>query len=163
MEGSDYINANFIDVRDDPFILTHTYLYCSNHKQLSVCRIVLDIKPPPPHSPRLSHCSLVIPLQGYHKRRAFIATQGPLPDTSDDFWRMVWEQKCATIVMLTKEREGGKIKCHRYWPTNGASNFRQYQIILHAVNEYPDYILREFKIVDTKVKKRTSFPKSIMA
>ena len=53
--------------------------------------------------------------------------------------------------MLTKEREGGRVKCHRYWPTTGASNFRQYQIILHAVNEYPDYILREFKIVDTKV------------
>ena len=95
--------------------------------------------------------STMIHLQGYHKRRAFIATQGPLPDTSDDFWRMVWEQKCATIVMLTQEREGGRVKCHRYWPTTGALNFRQYQVILHAVNEYPDYILREFKIVDTKV------------
>ena len=95
---------------------------------------------------------IVIHLQGYHKRRAFIATQGPLPDTSDDFWRMVWEQKCATIVMLTKEREGSRVKCHRYWPSTGALNFRQYQIILHAVNEYPDYILREFKIVDTKVR-----------
>lgn len=98
---------------------------------------------------------LILYTQGYHKRKAFIATQGPLPDTSDDFWRMVWEQKCATVVMLTKEREGGRVKCHRYWPTTGASNFRQYQVILHAVNEYPDYILREFKIVDTKVTKYT--------
>lgn len=97
----------------------------------------------------------ILHTQGYHKRKAFIATQGPLPDTSDDFWRMVWEQKCATVVMLTKEREGGRVKCHRYWPTTGASNFRQYQVILHAVNEYPDYILREFKIVDTKVTRYT--------
>ena len=90
-------------------------------------------------------------MQGYDKRRAFIATQGPLPVTADDFWRMVWEQKCATIVMLTKERESGRVKCHRYWPTTGASIFGQYQVILYAINEYPDYILREFKIIDTKV------------
>ena len=89
--------------------------------------------------------------QGYDRQRAFIATQGPLPNTSDDFWRMLWEQKCTTIVMLTKEREGGRVKCHRYWPASGASNFQQFQIIIHAVTEYPDYILREFKIVDTRV------------
>lgn len=48
-------------------------------------------------------------LKGYHKPRAFIASQGPLPDTADDFWRMAWEQKSSSIVMLTKEREGGRV------------------------------------------------------
>lgn len=90
-------------------------------------------------------------MQGYLNRRAYIATQGPLPDTSEDFWRMVWEQKCATIVMLTKDKEGGRTKCHKYWPTTGAEAFGQFQVILHGSSEYPDYILREFKIVDTKV------------
>ena len=90
-------------------------------------------------------------MQGYDKRKAFIATQGPLPDTTEDFWRMVWEQKCATIVMLTKERERGRVKCHRYWPVTGASIFGKYQVIIHAVAEYSDYILREIKIVDMKV------------
>ena len=47
--------------------------------------------------------------QGYHKTRAFIATQGPLPDTQDDFWRLVWEQKIRSVIMLTKEKEGGKV------------------------------------------------------
>ena len=47
--------------------------------------------------------------KGYHKRKAYIATQGALPNTQNDFWRMVWEHKCATIVMLTKEKEGGKV------------------------------------------------------
>ena len=47
--------------------------------------------------------------QGYHKGKAFIATQGPLPDTADDFWRLVWEQKSASIVVLAREREGGKV------------------------------------------------------
>lgn len=92
-------------------------------------------------------------MQGYHKRRAFIATQAPLPDTGDDFWRMIWERQTATIVMLTREREGGRVKCHRYWPNTGAETFSNLQVILHAVNEYPDYTLREFKIVDTKVSR----------
>ena len=39
-------------------------------------------------------------LDGYQKDKAYIATQGPLEHTSDDFWRMVWEQGTKTIVMV---------------------------------------------------------------
>lgn len=94
-------------------------------------------------------------VQGYHDRSAFIATQGPLPDTADDFWRMIWEKKCATIVMLTRHKEGGRIKCHKYWPTTGAEAFGQYQVILHTINSFSDYTIREFKIIDTKASYET--------
>lgn len=43
--------------------------------------------------------------QGYRQKDYFIATQGPLPHTVEDFWRMVWEWKCHSIVMLTELQE----------------------------------------------------------
>ncbi|KAF4787761.1 hypothetical protein TURU_167396 [Turdus rufiventris] len=44
-------------------------------------------------------------IDGYRQKDYFIATQGPLPHTVEDFWRMVWEWKCHTIVMLTEVQE----------------------------------------------------------
>ncbi|KAI0407093.1 hypothetical protein F4802DRAFT_68180 [Xylaria palmicola] len=48
-----------------------------------------------------------------HKR--YIAAQGPLPATFEDFWSVVWDQDVRVIVMLTAEEEGGQLKCHPYW------------------------------------------------
>lgn len=44
-------------------------------------------------------------MKGYRQKDYFIATQGPLAHTVEDFWRMVWEWKCHTIVMLTEVQE----------------------------------------------------------
>ncbi|POS76284.1 protein-tyrosine phosphatase [Diaporthe helianthi] len=48
-----------------------------------------------------------------HKR--YIASQGPLPATFEDFWSVIWDQDVRVIVMLTAESEGGQLKCHSYW------------------------------------------------
>ncbi|KAI1422795.1 hypothetical protein F5Y12DRAFT_596630 [Xylaria sp. FL1777] len=48
-----------------------------------------------------------------HKR--YIAAQGPLPATFEDFWSVVWDQDVRVMVMLTAEEEGGQLKCHPYW------------------------------------------------
>lgn len=58
-------------------------------------------------------------IDGYRKQNAYIATQGPLPETFGDFWRMVWEQRAATVVMMTRLEEKSrvrlnKIKCNSY-------------------------------------------------
>ncbi|KAJ6661276.1 hypothetical protein lerEdw1_015413 [Lerista edwardsae] len=50
----------------------------------------------------------------------YIATQGPLQNTCQDFWQMVWEQGIAIITMVTAEEEGGREKSFRYWPRLGS-------------------------------------------
>lgn len=52
-------------------------------------------------------------IDGYDKPRAFIGTQGPLPDTFDSFWQMVWEQNVDKIIMITNLIERGRRKCDR--------------------------------------------------
>jgi len=52
--------------------------------------------------------------------RAFILTQGPLPETLGHFWNMVWQQKSEAIVMLCKTVEGNACKCAHYWPRNSS-------------------------------------------
>ncbi|CAK8684485.1 unnamed protein product [Clavelina lepadiformis] len=57
-------------------------------------------------------------IPGYKQEKEFIATQGPLPTTKEDFWRMIWEQNSRTIVTLTQIVEGERVKCDHYWPYN---------------------------------------------
>jgi len=52
-------------------------------------------------------------VKGYRFRRAYIATQGPLAETTEDFWRMLWEHNCNIVVMLTKLREVGRVNSSR--------------------------------------------------
>lgn len=55
-------------------------------------------------------------VEGPHGPREFICTQGPLDNTVEEFWHMIWEQRVATIVMLCLCQETGKEKCCLYWP-----------------------------------------------
>ena len=43
------------------------------------------------------------------KEKAFIATQAPLPNTVDDFWRMVWEQESHTVACLIIDSESARV------------------------------------------------------
>lgn len=80
-------------------------------------------------------------------KKTYIATQGPLVNTTNDFWWMVWQENCAVIVMTTKEIERGKNKCVRYWPDKGQSKDMG-KITVKTVSEKPtiDYTLREFSV-----------------
>lgn len=52
---------------------------------------------------------LFVTFQGYTTNREYIATQGPLPGTVKDFWRMIWEQQVKRIAMVTNCVEGGRV------------------------------------------------------
>ncbi|XP_016837188.1 receptor-type tyrosine-protein phosphatase N2 isoform X2 [Nasonia vitripennis] len=76
---------------------------------------------------------------------AYIATQGPLPQTAADFWQLVWEQGSVVIVMLTRLTEEGQAMCHRYWPDEGSELYHIYEV--HLVSEHiwcDDYLVRSF-------------------
>lgn len=62
---------------------------------------------------------------------AYIATQGPLPETFADFWRMVWQCDVQTIVMLTHLEERSRTKCDQYWPNKGATTYGNYRQVFH--------------------------------
>jgi len=57
-------------------------------------------------------------LQARRSHKRYIASQGPLPATFEDFWSVVWDNDVRVIVMLTAESEGGQLKCHPYWKGN---------------------------------------------
>nr|XP_027792571.1 tyrosine-protein phosphatase non-receptor type 18 [Marmota flaviventris] len=54
-------------------------------------------------------------IQGADGNQSYIATQGPLPHTLLDFWRLVWEFEIKVILMACRETENGRKKCERYW------------------------------------------------
>ncbi|XP_047993091.1 tyrosine-protein phosphatase Lar isoform X5 [Leguminivora glycinivorella] len=89
-------------------------------------------------------------VDGYRYRAAYIATQGPLPDTTDDFWRMLWEHNSTIVVMLTKLKEMGREKCHQYWPSDRSVRYQCFVVDPIAEYNMPQYILREFKVTDAR-------------
>ncbi|XP_078481033.1 receptor-type tyrosine-protein phosphatase eta-like isoform X2 [Ciona intestinalis] len=82
-----------------------------------------------------------------NRQREYIATQGPLPGTKEDFWRMVWEQNSRNIVMVTQTVERGKIKCDHYWPfDNEPITVADYTLQMTSESILPEWTIREFKI-----------------
>uniref|UniRef100_A0A1A8V549 protein-tyrosine-phosphatase n=1 Tax=Nothobranchius furzeri TaxID=105023 RepID=A0A1A8V549_NOTFU len=89
-------------------------------------------------------------INGYRHQGAYIATQGPLAETSEDFWRMLWEHNSTIVVMLTKLREMGREKCHQYWPAECSARYQYFVVDPMAEYNMPQYILREFKVTDAR-------------
>ncbi|XP_050991467.1 phosphatidylinositol phosphatase PTPRQ [Labeo rohita] len=87
-------------------------------------------------------------VSGYLCPNEFIATQGPLPSTVADFWRMIWETGTKTIVMLTQCFEKGRIRCHQYWPEDNKPVTVFADIIITKLTEdvHPDWTVRALRV-----------------
>ncbi|XP_071476634.1 receptor-type tyrosine-protein phosphatase alpha-like isoform X1 [Diadema antillarum] len=81
-------------------------------------------------------------VNGYESPDKFIAAQGPKENTVDDFWRMIWEQNCSTIVMLTKCVEDGRDKCYQYWPSKGTMKCGKLLVTMDNVQQTAEYVIR---------------------
>ncbi|XP_041980449.1 tyrosine-protein phosphatase non-receptor type 9-like [Aricia agestis] len=95
-------------------------------------------------------------VDGYKQRNAFICTQGPLPKTFGDFWRMVWEQGSLVIVMTTRTVERGRVKCGQYWPaTPGVTHTHAaHSVLTESVEHEEDYTISHLVLTDLRTEQK---------
>uniref|UniRef100_A0A8C9XVW4 protein-tyrosine-phosphatase n=1 Tax=Sander lucioperca TaxID=283035 RepID=A0A8C9XVW4_SANLU len=95
-------------------------------------------------------------MPGYNSKSEYIASQGPLPSTVNEFWRMIWEQKVKGIVMVTNCTEGGRTKCERYWPADSKPcPYGELSVTIRSEQQEPDWTLREFRVKHMNSAERT--------
>ncbi|XP_062267354.1 receptor-type tyrosine-protein phosphatase kappa isoform X11 [Platichthys flesus] len=84
-------------------------------------------------------------IDGYQRPSHYIATQGPVHETVYDFWRMVWQEQSACIVMVTNLVEVGRVKCYKYWPDD-AEVFGDFKVTFVEVEPLAEYVVRTFTL-----------------
>ncbi|XP_074163389.1 receptor-type tyrosine-protein phosphatase H [Sminthopsis crassicaudata] len=89
--------------------------------------------------------------------REFIATQGPLPQTVGDFWRLVWDQRSRTIVMLTNCVESGRVKCEHYWPLDAQTcTHGRLRVTLKGEDVAEHWTIRDLQLFHMDLKESLS-------
>ncbi|KAJ7358734.1 hypothetical protein OS493_021509 [Desmophyllum pertusum] len=85
-------------------------------------------------------------IDSYNEGSLYIATQGPMASTVNDFWRMVWEQRSTIVVMLTDLQENGAEQSVRYWPEEGCAKYGKLRVTKIDEEILEDHTQRVFKL-----------------
>uniref|UniRef100_A0A096M1W4 protein-tyrosine-phosphatase n=1 Tax=Poecilia formosa TaxID=48698 RepID=A0A096M1W4_POEFO len=84
-------------------------------------------------------------VDGYHRPNHYIATQASLEANAKDFWRMVWQENSAALVMVTNLVEVGRVKCCKYWPDD-TEIYGDMKVTLIETQLLSEYVIRTFAV-----------------
>ncbi|XP_065345287.1 uncharacterized protein LOC135942876 [Cloeon dipterum] len=113
-------------------------------------RVKLDLLPGDEHSDYINANYV----DGFERPKTYIASQGPMASTVDDFWRMVWQEQVSLIVMLTNLTEDEKVKCEKYWPdADQEGKFGRLTVRNIGEEINADYVSRDLLVIREKTKK----------
>lgn len=98
------------------------------------------------------------------KPNAYIVTQGPVEETVQAYWRMVWQENISAIVMLTKTFDFAKVMCHQYWPPNMEVHEQYGDIYINIVREeqLANFHIRTFRLYKMNEKQEVSDERLIL-
>uniref|UniRef100_A0A672SC86 protein-tyrosine-phosphatase n=1 Tax=Sinocyclocheilus grahami TaxID=75366 RepID=A0A672SC86_SINGR len=92
-------------------------------------------------------------IDGYRQKDSYMACQGPLQHTIEDFWRMIWEWRSCSIVTLTELEERGQEKCAQYWSSDGVMVCGDMSIELKREEESESYTVRDLLVTNNRENK----------
>uniref|UniRef100_A0A8B9E9R1 protein-tyrosine-phosphatase n=1 Tax=Anser cygnoides TaxID=8845 RepID=A0A8B9E9R1_ANSCY len=85
-----------------------------------------------------------IDVSGLHIVSGIFLT-GPVHETVYDFWRMIWQEQSACVVMVTNLVEVGRVKCYKYWPDD-TEVYGDFKVTCVEMEPLAEYVVRTFTL-----------------